>query len=933
MEEEYQGLFFGSDTLDGFSSSTFAEYAPSKLPKVNNEAAESKTSQQKESEHVQPDPQAFRMHRFVLYETVSRFYLVGIDVCDSKHQILKIDRTVGNGDLNISEDGGIYSKAELHELLNAIDDGNRSSGGLKLRTHTWGLLGFIRFTGDFYMLLVTKRSSVAIIGGHYVYQIDGTELIPLASPATKRTERYAEETRFVGILKNLDLTKSFYFSYTYDVTNTLQKNIGWEREHVKADSTASPARTLNEMFVWNHYLLQGPAKQLKRAFDWCIPIIHGFVNQSTLSIYGRLIYITIIARRSRFFAGARFLKRGANDLGYVANDVETEQIVADMSTTSFHAPGPMLYANPNYTSYVQHRGSIPLYWTQENTGVTPKPGIDLNLVDPYYSAAAKHFNNLFARYGAPIFVLNLVKARERIPRESKLLEEFTNAIQYLNQFLPVEKKILYRAWDMSRASKSRDQDVIAMLESIAEDVLSTTGFFHNGQVEPQDPETDDIDEAETDNLDKFGGTQHGVARTNCIDCLDRTNTAQLVIAKLALGYQLYCLGVVTSPTLAYDTDTVNLFTQMFHDHGDAIAIQYGGSHLVNTMETYRKINIWSSGSRDVLESVKRYYHNSFLDGQRQEAYNLFLGNYVFVHGQPMLWDLTTDYYLHHANPRSWLSNRKHNYIQWYDAANIEQTEMPPAYNRNDTDNNTISRHLQTYWLEYYKPQVLSSLQKMFAFRMNSTLRYIPTKAMADKQTDLSPFRPRTSHDSERQSKPHSRKGVTILEVPKSHDPFTTSQRLPSEISLRSSFLNDTTVSLPATPGTAITDITFQEKDRTAITRVTLEHIVGQSLRPALNDSKIEEYAHWLDNPHTLPLVVSEDTAMLTPSLEYANWLRGISVDELAADSEQATQFAEYLVVNDEPLTVDEEDHTKKRYKAYRQWLRGKSLFKQSRIDT
>lgn len=62
--------------------------------------------------------------------------------------------------------------------------------------------------------------------------------------------------------------------------------------------------------------------------------------------------------------------------GYVANDVETEQIVSEMLTTSFHAPGPELYANPNYTSYVQHRGSIPLYWTQDNSGVTPKPDIE-----------------------------------------------------------------------------------------------------------------------------------------------------------------------------------------------------------------------------------------------------------------------------------------------------------------------------------------------------------------------------------------------------------------------------------------------------------------------------------------------------------------------------------------------------------------------------
>ena len=65
--------------------------------------------------------------------------------------------------------------------------------------------------------------------------------------------------------------------------------------------------------------------------------------------------------------------------GYVANDVETEQIVSEMMTTSFHAPGPELYASPHYTSYVQHRGSIPLHWTQDNTGVSPKPPIERKL--------------------------------------------------------------------------------------------------------------------------------------------------------------------------------------------------------------------------------------------------------------------------------------------------------------------------------------------------------------------------------------------------------------------------------------------------------------------------------------------------------------------------------------------------------------------------
>ena len=66
-------------------------------------------------------------------------------------------------------------------------------------------------------------------------------------------------------------------------------------------------------------------------------------------------------------------------------------------------------------------------------------------------AAAQHFDDLFRRYGAPITILNLIKRREPQPRESKLLDEYTQCVKYLNQFLPHGKKMVYRAWDMSRA--------------------------------------------------------------------------------------------------------------------------------------------------------------------------------------------------------------------------------------------------------------------------------------------------------------------------------------------------------------------------------------------------------------------------------------------------------------------------------------------------
>jgi len=35
----------------------------------------------------------------------------------------------------------------------------------------------------------------------------------------------------------------------------------------------------------------------------------------------------------------------------------------------------------------------------------------VNLVDPFYTAAALHFDNIFERYGSPVYVLNLVKVR------------------------------------------------------------------------------------------------------------------------------------------------------------------------------------------------------------------------------------------------------------------------------------------------------------------------------------------------------------------------------------------------------------------------------------------------------------------------------------------------------------------------------------------
>ncbi|KAF4988176.1 hypothetical protein FGRMN_9921 [Fusarium graminum] len=890
-------------------------------------------------EHV-PDRLIYKMHKFSLYETASRYYIVGVDVSEKRYRILKIDRTNEGAELNVTDDKIVYSLKEMNQLLDTIDDGNRGTGGIKLRCTTWGLLGFIKFTGPYYMLLITKKSTVAMIGGHYIYQIEGTELVPLTPTKFKPDTRNTEEQRFLGILNNLDLTRSFYYSYSYDVTHTLQHNVIRERNALAKGMPPPDDEDFNSMFVWNDYLLQPAVGALRDPYDWCRPIIHGYIDQAALSIYGRTAHITVIARRSRYFAGARFLKRGANDLGYVANDVETEQIVAESLTTSFHAPGPQLYCSPQYTSYVQHRGSIPLYWTQDSTGVTPKPPIELNLVDPFYGAAALHFDNLFERYGAPIYVVNLIKSKERNPRESKLLEEYTHAINYLNQFLPEDKKIIHKAWDMSRASKVRGGDVIGNLELIAESVLDTTGFFQNG-----------------DGLTSPMTAQNGVARTNCIDCLDRTNAAQFVIGKRALGHQLHALGILENTSVDYDTDAVNLFTHMWHDHGDTIAVQYGGSQLVNTMETYRKINQWTSHSRDMIESFKRYYNNSFLDSQRQEAYNLFLGNYIFSQNQPMLWDLATDYYLHHADPRDWSIELKHDYINWYAPAHLEKRTVPSYVHTRDIARAHPVEFFDDYWLEYYRPSTLSSFPKMFAYKMNSTIKYIPLKSTQDGRYDLSPFRVRTENEVDHSDKKKLRKEATAGgNVPASSRGTAglvseasdiASNRSPAKgISLQrwlqptqeksvpvSSLQSGPDQSLQASEHSPKVKPTALEKSKAA--QWTFTKAVHDSLNPSVAEQESEDYERYIKHPQNLPLVISSDTPVDVDASEYQEYVSGDWQDEgliVKGTEEEIDVYAELLKVGENPLTVTEEDGSKKRYKAYRKWLRGKSFFKQQPLD-
>ncbi|CAO1626608.1 unnamed protein product [Jaminaea pallidilutea] len=768
------------------------------------------------------EPSVFdRPSRFTLWETKTRFYLVAYNTSQTRFRILKIDRTPGGqqlpqqtslaatstsasiatlastgsnrDDATASADGTtshtqsharvtpsspaywqlgttidhtVYSRSQITNLLDTISDGNRANGGLREVGHFFGLVGFIRFTSTYYMVLISRRSVVSLLGGHYIYHCDETKILPVCHPSTLssipgRTKAMdQEEARLLHIFNQVDLSKNFYFSYTYDLTRTLQENLTGHRCEGKAESMAWG---YSEKFIWNHHMLLPAFAESERdqypQHDWVLPMCYGFVDQAKLSVLTRTIQVTLIARRSRHFAGARFLKRGANEAGHVANDVETEQIVSEALTTPFYAPSQHashdehkeLAQNPRFTSYVMHRGSIPIFWTQDSTNMSPRPPIEISVVDPYYSAAALHFDHMLARYGSPIIILNLIKSKEKTPRESKLLHAFSECIDYLNQFLPADKKMIHVAWDMSRASKSRDQDVIGVLEDIAEETIERTKFFHSGaelmrfetarEDEGFDPKS--RSNASSSRRETIL-TQTGVARVNCVDCLDRTNAAQFVIGKAAFGHQLHALGLLEHPHLPFDSDAVDMLTEMYHDLGDTIALQYGGSHLVNTMETYRKINQWTSHSRDMLEGLKRYYANSFVDADKQAAINLFLGiDEVVVSPsgatRPAPGSKSTT-----AAVKSTLGRPRRDYQQWFTPSHLEFIEPTPE--RIAKLRHVIQRQTH-FWSEYYRPRLFTDLMRHHAFKVTAVLQYQPA--------DL----PRRRQGVPKSPSKHSRRGM------------------------------------------------------------------------------------------------------------------------------------------------------------------------------
>uniref|UniRef100_A0A2P2MCG8 SAC domain-containing protein n=1 Tax=Rhizophora mucronata TaxID=61149 RepID=A0A2P2MCG8_RHIMU len=549
-----------------------------------------------------------------------------------------------------------------------IHEGNIATGGLEFVTTCYGIVGFIKFLGPYYMLLITRRRQIGAICGHGVYAISKSAMIPLPNSSVRSDISDSKnENRYKKLLCMVDLTKDFFFSYSYHVMWSLQKNL----------CRNETGQVLYEtMFVWNEFLTRGIRNRLQNTL-WTVALVYGFFKQGTLSVSGRQFRLALIARRSRHYAGTRYLKRGVNEKGRVANDVETEQIVFEDVSDGF----PM-----QICSVVQNRGSIPLFWSQETSRLNLKPDIILSKKDQNYEATRLHFENLVERYGNPIIILNLIKTQEKRPRESILRTEFANAIDFINKDLSEENRLRFLHWDLHRHSRSKATNALLLLGKVAAYALMLTGFFcfqitptlrpegwmnvpfsenvENGDLSMQNSSSSNDD---ADNLERrFSGgnnvangnhsvkgpmIQKGVLRTNCIDCLDRTNVAQYAYGLAALGHQLHALGAIDNPKIDLDEPLADELMGFYETMGDTLAHQYGGSAAHNKIFSERR-GQWKAAtqSQEFFRTLQRYYSNAYMDSEKQDAINVFLGHFQPLEGKPALWELDSD--KHHLAGRN-----------------------------------------------------------------------------------------------------------------------------------------------------------------------------------------------------------------------------------------------------------------------------------------
>ncbi|XP_071556223.1 phosphatidylinositide phosphatase SAC2 isoform X2 [Temnothorax nylanderi] len=387
-------------------------------------------------------------------------------------------------------------------------------------------------------------------------------------------------------------TDSFFFCQTGDITNSLQRQCVLESQHGQDNQDKPLWQRVDDRFFWNKHMLYDIINlNTDKANCWILPIIQGYVQIEKCIVevgfdeqpQQEIFNLAIISRRSRFRAGTRYKRRGVDDDGKCANYVETEQLV---------------WYHDHQVSFVQVRGSVPVYWSQPGYKYKPPPRIDKDEAETQV-AFEKHFGEELTLYG-PICIVNLV---EQSGKERIIWETYSNHVFNYNN-----SDITYTTFDFHEYCRGMHFENVTILVNALATMLADMGYCWR---------------------DKQGMIcmQKGVFRVNCIDCLDRTNVVQTALGKAVMEMQFSKLGLIP-PDGILPANIIQTFQSLWANNGDIISKQYAGTNALKGDYTRTGERKFTGLMKDGMNSANRYYLNRFKDVYRQATIDIMLGNSV-----------------------------------------------------------------------------------------------------------------------------------------------------------------------------------------------------------------------------------------------------------------------------------------------------------------
>ena len=504
---------------------------------------------------------------------------------------------------------------------------------------------------DKYIIVINKVQLMGRLKGHMVYKVISTEFLPLR----ERALHDPDEDTYLNLLKTLLKTGPMYFSYSFDVTNSFQRQ-------AQSDPSIPLWKRADDRFFWNKFIqsdlihfASGAASgsglrggQQIGADPFILPVMFGMLRITQTRIKATPLTFTLITRRSRHRAGTRYLVRGIDDQGHVANFNETEQIVILNDETrdlgGFAGGRGMqngkVGGNEGYDaqvmSYVQTRGSVPVFWAEINTlHYTPK--LHVRGVESAVEAARQHFNEQIKLYGDN-YLVNLVNQKGREDSVKKAYEqmvrilvsdpdEATQADYVTDEKIHIVEasqknqkydKLHYVYFDFHNETKGLQwHRAQLLLDQLKQGLVK--GQYFRGMDMPADAQ----------GRLEIRNQQTAVVRTNCMDCLDRTNVVQTMIARWTLTRQLIDVGAL-KPGESADDDKAfeSMYRNIWADNADVVSKSYSGTGALKTDFTRTGQRTRAGALQDLNNSVTRYVKNNFGDGPRQDAFDLFLGTYL-----------------------------------------------------------------------------------------------------------------------------------------------------------------------------------------------------------------------------------------------------------------------------------------------------------------